>query len=94
MLGQPAFRGPRNAEEQQRAVGCEGRDGDLHEPAVPDVLRSDLGPVIEPAAHHERHHRPRREAPAPRPLLLIEASEGIELVGVCLLGVGTQDGGR
>ena len=91
MLRQPTLGGSGHTEEKQRPVRREGRHRNLHEPAVPDVFRGDVRPVLQAAAHHERHHRPRREAPAGRSLLLVEAGKGFELVGPGLLGVGAQD---
>src|SRR5689334_1505205 len=79
VLRQPALCRPRYTEEEQGTIGREGRDGDLDEPPVPDVFRRDLPAVLESAADDEGHHRPWREPPAGRALLLVEASEGIEL---------------
>ena len=106
VLRQPALGRARHAEQQQRAVGRERRDGDLDEPAVADVLGRDrrsrrracrrAGSRRPPTARaaSRRAAAGRRGARAPRArrrwLLGVLAQDG---AGLASVGLGGPFGG-
>ncbi len=87
VLAHPGLGGAGHAEQQQRAVGGEGGDGDLHQPPPADVLGDDHRAVGERAAQQVGDDRPRRQAPARRPLAIVGGGQCRQFVRMLDLGV-------
>ena len=64
--------------QQQRPVGDQRRDGDLHQPLMADVLGRDVE-LARLAAADVGMHGPRRHLPAGRPFVLVLGNQGLDL---------------
>ena len=91
VLADPRLGRAGDAEQQQGAVGGQRGDGDLHQPALPDVLRGDRRAVGQHAAEQVGDDRPRRQLPARWARPVVGGGQRGQLVGVRLLGVRAQD---
>ena len=79
MLGEPALRRARLADQEQRPVGHERRDGDFDQPLVADVFGGDLA-FARLAAADVGVDGPRRHSPAGRFFVLVLLDQRVDFV--------------
>lgn len=90
VFGHPGLGGAGDAEQEQRAVGGEGGDGDLDDAARSDVLGRDDRAVIEGAAEQVGGDGPRGELPAGRAGPVVGGRQGFQFVREGVFGVRSQ----
>src|SRR5579885_1989608 len=92
MLAYPALGCPRNAVEQQRAVGCQGRDSDFDQARIANIFGRDDKAIRESTTHQVGAHSPGGERPVGGTLTIVLFRQDCQLLRELLLCMLAQNG--